>query len=67
MSLSFFLWLGATWLVCFLCRNILWLNKITILPMPVRREDIFLLEMSGDDLEDAFKVDFEDALCPRAC
>ncbi len=65
MSLSFFLWLGTAWLVCFLCRNILWLNKRTILLMPVRREDIFLLEVSGDDLDDAFKVDLEDALCTR--
>lgn len=65
MSLSLFPWLAAAWLVCFLCRNILWLNKRAVLPTPVAHEDIFLLEVSGDDLDDAFKVDLEDALCTR--
>lgn len=65
MSLSFFLWLAAAWLVCFLCRNSLWLNRIAFLPTVVTREDIFLLEVSGDDLDDAFKVELEDALCTR--
>lgn len=65
MGLTFFLWLAAAWLVCLLCRNILWLNKRAIFPTPVAREDIFLLDVLGDDLDETFKVDLEDALCTR--
>lgn len=35
------------------------------MPTPMTREDIFLLDVSGDDPDEAFKVDLENSLCAR--
>lgn len=65
MDLSFLLIPAAAWFVCFLCRNGLRLNRRPFLPVPVARDDIFFLEVSGDALDDTFRSALEDALCTR--